>query len=89
MARRAFAAHYRRTPPMVRMNWLARRRLSAGLRTLGHSPQWDKGHRQGHRRFRRAYCADCGVSWVDRHTRRRDWLAAKLDWARPCSGRAR
>jgi len=52
-------ARYRRTPRMVRMNWLARKRLTAGLRGLGHKPEWFTDQRG--RQF--AACRDCVWAW--------------------------
>lgn len=41
------------------MNWLARRRLTAGLRRLGHRPQWGRDAGGG----RYAACRDCVWAW--------------------------
>ncbi len=41
------------------MNWLARQRLTAGLRRLGHRPEWFRG--MSGQRY--ASCWDCALWW--------------------------
>ena len=41
------------------MNWLTRRRLMAGLRRIGHRPEWFRYMSGG----RYASCWDCGQWW--------------------------
>lgn len=69
---------------VVGMNWLARMRLSAGLRRLGHSPEWWRVDT-----VRYAHCLHCDGIWVGRHTNRLVWLAAQLRTAGACGGRGR
>jgi hypothetical protein len=69
---------------MVRMSWLARRRLTAGLCGLGHSPEW---WRVDAVRF--AHCQRCDECWVGRRRSRRAWLAAMLRNIGSCRGQAR
>lgn len=62
------------------MNWLARLRLTAGLRRLGHRPEWFRYMSGG----RYASCWDC-ARWWDAVSL--DRVAQTLRHAGECRGR--